>query len=586
MMPIPALRNAFTAMLLAALVACGGGGGGSSTPLPNAPPTTPTPDPTPSPTPVPDPPPPEPPPPSEEALLESASRLVSRTTFGMNYAGIETVKETGEDAWLEQQFSLPIGLHEPIVTDLLQRQAAGEFAELEEEFQNIEFAFRRMAWWQQAVYAEDMLRQRVAFALSEIFVVSDKSDMLTVYPYALSNYQDMLLTHAFGNVRDLLRAITLHPAMGIYLSHINNAKADPAKNTFPDENYAREVMQLFSIGLFELKPDGSEKLDAQGDPIPTYDNDDIREFAKIFTGLSFGGPGAFFGRRLPAFRQPMTMFDAFHEPGEKYLLRGQIVPAGQTGMEDIEAAIDNLFNHPNMGPFIGKLLIQRLVTSNPSAAYVSRVSAAFAGEQGGVRGDMKAVLRAILFDPEAQAAPGSIEHFGKLREPLVRTLATLKALNVSSPDGFYANAGYFLENLLNQHPLSAFSVFNFFLPGYQPVGEIADAGLVAPEFQITNSSSIVSVSNLADILLFRGLVNDIDAPPFQRASINLDEYAALVENPEQLLDRLDLVMTYGTLSEQTRQNILDVLEQVDDLEFRLITAIYLVYVSPDYAVEI
>lgn len=274
--------------------------------------------------------------------LASASRLASRATFGLDYTDIEAIAGQGEEAWLEQQFKTPPGWHQTIVKELLARQAAGEFAELEESNNNIEFAFRRLAWWQQAVYAPDLLRQRVAFALSEILVVSDKVDTLAVFPYALSNYYDTLLTHAVGNYRDLLRAVTLHPAMGIYLSHVNNARANPELNTYPDENYAREVMQLFTIGRFELNPDGSEKTDSQGQPIPTYDNDDIREFARIFTGLSYGGGDA----------------------------------------------LDNLFNHPNVGPFIGRQLIQRLVTSNPSPEYIARVSAAFNGQSGASRGDM------------------------------------------------------------------------------------------------------------------------------------------------------------------------------------------------------
>jgi len=530
---------------------------------------------------------PAPPPPVDPAEAQaSASRLASRATFGMSYNDIVALAETGEEAWLSQQFNLPVGLHDPIVSDLLQRQAAGEFEELEREFTNIEFAFRRMAWWQQAIFSQDVLRQRIAFALSEILVVSDKVDILAVFPYALSNYQDMLLTNAFGNFRDLLRAVTLHPSMGVYLSHINNARANPENNTFPDENYAREVMQLFSIGLFELNPDGSEKTDANGDRIPTYNNEDIREFAKIFTGLSFGGPNTMFGGRSPVFRQPMRMFESFHEPGPKVLLGGTIVADGQDGMADIDSAIDNLFMHPNVGPFIGKQLIQRLVTSNPSPDYINRVSEAFADNGSGVRGDMQAVIRAILFDPEAQAEPGSGENFGKLREPLLRFLTFLKTLGVSSPDGFYANTGYIIEAVLQQHPLSAFSVFNFFLPGHQPVGEIAEAGLVAPEFQLTNSNTVVAITNLADAVIFGDFVNDLARPPFQPATLDFSDYQALIDDPEELLERLDLVMTYNTLSDDTRQMILDTLIDIDDPDFRLATALYLLYVSPDYAVQL
>jgi uncharacterized protein (DUF1800 family) len=276
------------------LTACGGGGGsGGGTP-------TPVPEPAPAPT---------------EAMIHSVSRLAARASFSLPYDAIETIAIQGEQQWLAEQFATPVGLHTPIVDDLLERQAAGDFASLAAEFDNIEFAFRRLAWWQQAVNGNDDLRQRVAFALSEIFVVSDQVDVLTVYPYALSTYYDVLLNHAFGNYRDLLKAVSLHPAMGVFLSHVNNARANPTANTFPDENYAREVMQLFSIGLFELNPDGSEKNDNHGRPIATYDNNTIREFAKIFTGLSYGGSAAFFGKQQPEFQLPMQMFDNFHDNG-------------------------------------------------------------------------------------------------------------------------------------------------------------------------------------------------------------------------------------------------------------------------------
>ena len=506
--------------------------------------------------------------------------------MGLPWSEIEALAERGESTWLEEQFSRPLGSHDAVVADLLQRQQNGEFAALEQEIGEVEFVFRRLAWWQQAINAPDPLRQRVALALSEILVVSDQVDDLAVYPYALSNYYDTLLQHAFGNFRDLLLAVTLHPSMGVYLSHVNNAKADPQRNTFPDENYAREVMQLFSIGLFELNPDGTEKTDARNNPIPTYDNDDIREFAKVFTGLSFDGPDAYFGSGGPGYRQPMRMFENYHDNTAKRLLNGVTLPAGQAGMDDINAAIDNLFNHPNVGPFIGRQLIQRLVTSNPSPQYIGRVTAAFNGDDGGARGDMKAVLRAILQDPEALAEPGTDPQFGKLREPLLRAIALLRQFNVSSPDGFYANTGYTVEYLLNQHPLSSPSVFNFFLPAHSPVGEIADAGLVAPEFQITNSTTVVAVSNLADLVLLGEVVNDLDEAPFRAASLDLGEYIDLADDAEQLVDRLDLVMTYGTLQAGTRSVIVDILREIEDPDFRVKAAIYLVFVSADYAVQL
>ena len=528
--------------------------------------------------------PPGPLPPPTAAELEDASRFAARASFGLNFAQIEALARRGKADWLEAQFALPVGHHAPIVTDLVARRDAGEFAAFEQDIEYL-ILFRRLAWWHRAVTGDDVLRQRVAFALSQIFVVSDNVDALIIFPEALSDYYDTLLDNAFGNYRDLLREVSLHPSMGIYLSHVNNRRSDTANNTFPDENYAREVMQLFSIGLFELNLDGSLRLDANGEPIPTYSNVEIREFAKIFTGLSYGGSGAFFGNPQPNFVEPMQMFDAHHEPGSKALLNGTIVPAGQSGMQDIEAAIDNLFNHPNVGPFIGKQLIQRLVTSNPSPAYVERVARAFNGDTGGVRGDMRAVLRAVLLDPEANADPGSDANFGKLREPVVRNVALLRQLGAVSDDGFIANTGYFVQELGKQHPLSAPSVFNFFLPAHSPAGEIAAAGLVAPEFQITTSSSVVGVSNMIDFIVFADFVTD--APePFTAVTLDYASFDDVKGDAAELLDRLDLVLTGGTLDVATRNAIESLVADIDDPELRLRVALVMFLISPDYAVRL
>lgn len=557
------LRNELLALTASVfLAACGGGGSAPETPLP----------------------PPPPPAPPTQAELVAASKFSSHATFGLTYADIDALARRGRDSWLDSQFALPVGDHTSIVDDLITRRDAGEFIAFEDDIELLTL-FRRFAWWHRAVTSPDVVRQRVAFALSEIFVVSDNVDTLIVYPRALSTYYDVLLNNSFGNYRDLLREVSLHPAMGIYLSHVNNRKSDPTNNTFPDENYAREVMQLFSIGLFELNIDGSQRLDTNGQPIPTYSNTEIREFAKIFTGLSYGGPGAFFGKPLPDFQSPMQMFDSEHEPGEKRLLNGAIIPPGQTGEQDFEAAIDNLFNHPNVGPFIGKQLIQRLVTSNPSPAYIERVARTFNGDATGVRGDMQAVVRAVLTDADALAAADPTAELGKLREPVVRRVALLRQLGATSDDGFIANSGVFVQFVAKQHPLSAPSVFNFFLPSHSPPGEIAAANLVAPEFQITTSSSIAGVSNLVDLALFTEFAAETPAP-FAPISLNLDDYRPLAGDVDQFLDRLDLVFTAGTLGAESRQAIAGTLNGIDDTEFRLLIGLYLILVSPDYAVRL
>ncbi len=327
------------------------------------------------------------------------------------------------------------------------------------------------------------------------------------------------------------------------------------------------------------------RLDDMDQPIPTYDNDDIREFAKIFTGFSYGGPGAFFGRPIPYYRAPMQMFDANHEAGEKILLNGTVVLAGQTGMEDFETAIDVLFNHPNVGPFIGRQLIQRLVTSNPSPDYIRRVSVAFNGENGSERGNMRAVIEAILNDPEALIPSDPAEHFGRLRDPVVRYLNLLRAFGAHSEDSFIADNGYILQQLGRQHPLSAPSVFNFFLPGHSPPGEIANAGLVAPEFQIVNSSSIVHMINIQDQLLFSEFAIPT-VPPFAPVTLALDEIISLAEDVEALLDRPDILLTQGTMSSGTRDVIRGVLTDLTDNTVRTRLGIYLVMMSADYVVEL
>jgi uncharacterized protein (DUF1800 family) len=344
-------------------------------------------------------------------------------------------------------------------------------------------------------------------------------------------------------------------------------------------------MQLFSIGLFELNIDGSMRLDENGQSIPTYDNVDIREFAKIFTGFSYAGPGAFFGRQIPYYRESMKMFDAHHEPGEKRLLSGTIVPAGQAGIEDFEAAIDVLFNHPNVGPFIGRQLIQRLVTSNPSPGYIERVARVFNGENGTARGNMQAVIEVILTDPEALAISDQGKHFGKLREPVLRYLNLLRVFGANSEDGFIADNGFILQELGRQHPLSAPSVFNFFLPVYSPPGEIAAANLVAPEFEIVNSSSVVHMINIQDLLLFNEFAIET-LPPFAPVTLALDGITALAGDVDALLDRLDILLTQGTMSVDTRNVIRGLVLDLTDNEMRARLGIYMVMMSADYVVEI
>ena len=498
-------------------------------------------------------------------------------------AALQQIADAGYENWLDEQFEAPVSQTTPVVFEL----AAS--ADGSDEGLSDPFLWRRLAWWDRVFGGEDLLRQRVALALSEIFVVSDKVDALIIEPTALSTYWDMLLQHAFGNYRELLLEVTLHPAMGVYLSHLGNRKADPATGRFPDENYAREIMQLFSIGLYELNPDGSRKTDGDGEWIPTYGNDQITEFAKVFTGLVSAPPRPSYREFQPweiFFLDPMFMDEAEHEPGEKHLLNGWVVNAGQPGMADIESAIDNLFQHPNTGPFIGRQLIQRLVTSNPSAAYVSRVTAVFEDNGDGERGDLGAVIRAILLDAEARDADLlDVAEYGRMQEPLVRYLQLLRTFSLTSSTGRYFLGGFEVEYLNRQHPLSAPSVFNFFRPDHQPNNVAGRAGLQAPEFQILTADTLTNNANLVLYTMYA------DEPVFKLPDdpanyfLDVTEELLLAEDdPEGLMDRLDLLLTYGHLSLQSRQIILTAIEQLPQPTDRVATAIFLMMNAPEYAV--
>jgi len=585
-------RITTAALLLTALVGCGGGGasdGPSASPVPGgggAPATPPTAQPA------------TPPAGSGGASGEvlapltsaQASKMLAVGTFGASISDIRAAEGLTPDAWIDQQLAVPASFHTPLLDSLFTQ--LDSFPEDMEPDGLSPDLFRRYAWWHLAITAPDALRQRVAFALSEIFVVSDQVEELADNPASLTVFYDLLVANAFGNFRTLLEDVTYSPAMGFYLSHLNNRKADPVANTFPDENYAREVMQLFSIGLFELNPDGTRRLDASGQPIPTYGNREIRGLARVFTGMSVDCSGEddedlvnFFGQEDACFSSPMILFSDPHEPGTKELVSGVTLPAGQSPSEDIRQALDVLFAHPNVGPFIGRRLIQRLVTSNPSPAYVARVAAAFDGDGVTPRGDMKAVIRAVLTDPEVLAPADPTTTRAKLQEPVLRYLALARQFNARTDGGFFAVSGFLSQEALQQHPLSAPSVFNFYLPDHSPQGPISSAGLVAPEFQITTDSTVVNFSNLVFSAVFEQEIFDVPEY-FTPVRLDLSEWVALAETPDVLLEQIDLVFTAGTMSANTREAIRDAVSSVPDAETRAALALYLTLISPDYAVRI
>lgn len=508
---------------------------------------------------------------------KEAARLLTQASFGATTADIAQVQSLGLSGWISNQLALPPSYLRPVMDSVTS------------VYDNVYSSHKMLAWWERALHAPDQLRQRVAFALSEIMVVSDYNGTLEGNWDSMISYYDLLLQHAFGNYRDLLLGVTLHPAMGVYLSHMGNQKADPETGRFPDENYAREIMQLFSIGLWELNPDGTRQQ-TNNASLPTYDNADITELARVFTGLSWGTGDTnlwweFYWPPVYDLTVPMRMWPTYHDTNTKVLVTGAVLPAGQTGMKDVEDAVTALANHPNVGPFLGRRLIQRLVTSNPSTGYLARVAAVFDNNGQGVRGDLGAVVRAILLDPEARDPAGLQDiTFGKQRENYMRLVNLARAFSAVSSNGFYEM--WWLEDLFAMQPMSSPSVFNFFSPDFRPNGPLKDAGLTAPEFQITTAVTGISAPNHFHTASYYGL-NRWPGDPDTTVYLNLNDLLGLAGDPDALLQRLDLVLTYGNLRPAQHQIIREALERIPftAAEDRVRMAVYLMSTSPEFCIQ-
>lgn len=586
-------RQASGLLLAVILAACGGGGGGSS-PAGSAPsgtvgtgsqaPATPTAPPAP-PAPTTPTAPPAPTPPSAPVgatTPAAASQFLAQASFGPTTDSINALVAGGKADWIAAQFQKPQTLHREYVQQIAATLPAGTNPNQNQVFES---------FWQQAVAGDDQLRQRVTFALSQIFVISMVDGSLSSRPAGVASYYDMLGQHAFGNFRDLLQGVALHPMMGIYLSHLHNQKESGTR--VPDENFAREIMQLMSIGLYQLNQDGSLKTNA-GKPVETYTHDDVAGLAKVFTGWSWAGPDTsaarFTGGKADPARDwtPMQMYATYHSTSQKSFLGAGTNGTGET---DLKVALDTLFNHANVGPFIGRQLIQRLVGSNPSPAYVGRVAAAFANNGAGVRGDMRAVIRAVLLDPEA-ADSGAPK---KLREPVLRLAHWMRAFNAKSASGRFL-MGSLDDPLtgLGQTPLRAPSVFNFFRPSYTPPNStLAAAGLVAPEMQITGEPSVTGYLNYMQSAIPNGVGNARDVQANYAAELTL------AASPEQLVDRVNLLLTAGAMSTRLRNQIISALNaisqptptttnatQVENArKNRVYMAIYLTMASPEYLAQ-
>ena len=566
----------------------------------------------------------------------AASRFLSQATLGKNILQIQNVTTIGVESWINIQLDLPnsfniqsyvLGIHQSIVDSLLRNVPSGGYTLANTNVSDWHFD---IAWFQGSMTSPDVLRWRVGLALSEIFVISRNSSFKN-NPYALGNYCDMLMNNAFGNYRTLLDNVTYHPAMGEFLTFLNNHATDitDGRQVYPDENYAREIMQLFSIGLYKLNIDGTEQKDASNKSIPTYDNNDIAGLAKAFTGLSWGD-GQYLGddnKDYLSYTKRMKFFgidssDAKrntwktnprivngHEPGEKNFL-GQTIPNRPVlqGELDIQEALDVIYNHPNVGPFLSRRLIQRLVTSNPSPAYIQRVATIFNNNGSGIRGDLKAVIRAILLDPEARDnnADENGNYAGMLREPFVRYMNLMKGLKLTTTGGVYRNVMYDIYDKLEQIPMASNTVFNFFQPDYQPNGDLKNAGKYAPEFQLLNSQTLTNYFNgLNEWLVkdnptsFWSYFTSEKFKSDQRARFDLKSDNILTKNIRltELLDKYNMILAHGRLSDNNITSIKTVLLGIplredslgipneDDSYLRIRMAIYLIMSSPDYLIN-
>lgn len=533
-----------------------------------------------------------PPVPPPAAVNAQAYRFLNQATFGATEASAQRFADRDDPAeygrWIDEQVAAAPSLQLPFVEAALPDPIPPDF---QYRFLNEQ---RSDIWFRNILHGDDQLRQRVAWALSQIMVVSEQT--LLNHPLGLADYYDTLARDAFGDFRTLMEDVTLHPMMGKYLSMLGNEKPDAARNIRPDENYAREFLQLFTIGLVRLNPDGTPQLDAAGVPVPTFDQATIEGFASVFTGWNwacasdqpagcdFAGAHATLDNQV----QPMLAFEGQHATGPKRLLEYPgaaltSLPAGQSPSEDLEAALDNVFHHPNVGPFIARQLIQKLVASNPSPAYVGRVAAVFGDDGAGKRGNLAAVVRAILLDEEARAQPAGASA-GKPKEPLLRLTQLWRAYDAKSASGKYSDVDP--TDDFGQGPLTAPSVFSFFSPSYAPPGAIADAGLVAPELQLATEFQNAVTAKFFYVQAFqRNSRSGVQQPETVVIDISPDLHYA--RTPSSLVASVANRLSGGVISDALRAETERQVARVaaaDDSR-RVAEAVWLIATSPEYAVQ-
>lgn len=585
--PLGKTRLLVTACLSATLLlaSCGGNSGSTTTPVSVVPPP-------------PAPPPPPPPPPSGIFETEAeASRFLGKATFGATPTTITELTGIDVSDWMRAEFDKPATKYLP--------NMLAEIEALPETSAPVERPPARSisdGFIEAAIIGDDQLRQRMVLALSEIIVVSYFGDIKN-YPAIMVEYMDILSENAFGNYRDLLEEVTYTPAMGFYLTYIANQKGDPDTGRVPDENYAREILQLFTIGLTELNMDGTEVLDSNGQAIETYDNSDITELAKVFTGLSWSS-GSFFNTRgrLPSAYGSMIVYPEHHSDLEKTFL-DVTIPPGTNGEESIDLALDAIFAHKNVAPFVSRQLIQRFVSSNPEPAYVQRVAMTFeagtytlpdGGTVGeGKRGDLKATIAAVLLDEAASRDPMTVQaESGKIREPFIRFVNWARAFNETTPD---VRDEKMLNDMsgMGQHPFNSPSVFNFFRPGYVASNtDTGDAGLTAPEMQIINESSAVAYMNFINAFIYDTSPN-ISGDEEGGVKADYSAELAMADDAQALIDRLDLILTGNSLGTETRARILEMMAEIpiraetenEDRMSRVAVAVTMVMTAPGYLVQ-
>ena len=493
----------------------------------------------------------------------TAARLLDQATFGPTLADIAHVQAVGTAGYLAEQFAAT-----PTYLADVPNPAPATCT-------NVPANCEQSEWWQAALTGPDQLRQRVALALSEMFVVSTNS----VSAYSVTPFQNLLVKDAFGNFRTVMQDVTLSPAMGGYLNMLNSYK--PGNGQIANENFARENMQLFTTGLNEIHADGTLQLDASGNTIPVFTEAQVQAFARAYTGWTYapaaGGTLTKYPNSTANYDVPMASLDSAHDVTAKTLLNNVTLPAGQGAVLDLKGALDNLFNHATVGPFVCQQLIQHLVASNPSQAYIGRVAAVFANDGTGVRGNMRAVVQAILLDPEARAgdtnanAPG-----GHLREPMLYLTDVMRALGYANvdPNGYYQTLSNY-SGALSQRPYASPSVFNFFPPDYVQPGTPG----YAPEFALENTASVGLRLTLANLLVYNsisGFKVDLSAT---------SPLGVLAANPGNLVDQLGLMFLHGQMPANMRTALVGQITPLTDMGERVRVGVYLVITSSLYKVE-